>query len=203
MVRKRLTREESRALTQERLLEAAAKGFARHGFEGVSVETITEAAGFSRGAFYSNFKSKDELFLALIEKELKRITQETRVVAFETARSEELVSAFRKYYTTFGKMDKDAFLLITEAQLYAVRNAKFRSKLNMLFKQMHDELKAPLEALRSTAASRKDLAPELVALIGLSLSHGLTLYNLLDAKNYPDPMVASALELVFDQLIKK
>jgi len=47
-----------------KLLEAAAIAFAREGFAGAAVEQIAESAGFSRGAFYSNFKSKDELFLA-------------------------------------------------------------------------------------------------------------------------------------------
>jgi AcrR family transcriptional regulator len=45
-------------------LEAAAIAFARQGFAGAAVEQIAESAGFSRGAFYSNFKRKDELFLA-------------------------------------------------------------------------------------------------------------------------------------------
>ncbi|MGW8481925.1 TetR/AcrR family transcriptional regulator [Microbacterium sp. NPDC055903] len=51
--------------TRARLLEAAAQVFAEVGLEGASVEAICERAGFTRGAFYSNFESKDELFLAL------------------------------------------------------------------------------------------------------------------------------------------
>ena len=51
--------------TRARLLDAAAQVFAEVGLEGASVEAICERAGFTRGAFYSNFESKDQLFLAL------------------------------------------------------------------------------------------------------------------------------------------
>lgn len=67
MERKRLTRQESRLVTQAILIDAAEEMFLREGLEHTSVEQITEAAGFSRGAFYSNFSDKDDLALAVID----------------------------------------------------------------------------------------------------------------------------------------
>lgn len=55
----------SRENTRARLLDAAAQVFAKIGLEGATVEAVCERAGFTRGAFYSNFESKDELFLTL------------------------------------------------------------------------------------------------------------------------------------------
>ena len=55
-----------REQTRARLLDAAHEVFAEVGMDAASVETICERAGFTRGAFYSNFESKEELFLALI-----------------------------------------------------------------------------------------------------------------------------------------
>ncbi|WP_298866499.1 TetR/AcrR family transcriptional regulator [Microbacterium sp.] len=55
----------SRENTRARLLEAATQVFAEIGLEGATVEAVCERAGFTRGAFYSNFESKDELFLTL------------------------------------------------------------------------------------------------------------------------------------------
>jgi AcrR family transcriptional regulator len=63
----RLTREESQAITREKLLVAAAEVVGREGYEGASIDKIAERAGFSKGAFYSNFSSKEELFLELLE----------------------------------------------------------------------------------------------------------------------------------------
>src|SRR5205807_8868436 len=66
-IRKRLTREESRSQTRERLLRAAARVFLRRGFHRASVEEVAETAGFSTGAVYSNFSGKEELLLALCD----------------------------------------------------------------------------------------------------------------------------------------
>ncbi len=63
----RLSREESRALTRVKLLASAREVVAREGYEGASVDRIAEEAGFSKGAFYSNFSSKEDLFLELLE----------------------------------------------------------------------------------------------------------------------------------------
>ena len=61
-----------RERTRERLLDAAFTVFAHHGIHGASIEAVCEAAGFTRGAFYSNFSSKEELFLALAERAMRR-----------------------------------------------------------------------------------------------------------------------------------
>ena len=63
-----LTPERRRELTKTALVEAAADVFAKRGFEGASLEEIAEAAGFSRGAIYSNFGSKEDLMLAVVER---------------------------------------------------------------------------------------------------------------------------------------
>jgi AcrR family transcriptional regulator len=63
----RMTRAESQARTRAALLQAGAEVFVERGFAGSSVEAIAERAGFTRGAFYSNFASKEELFAELLQ----------------------------------------------------------------------------------------------------------------------------------------
>jgi AcrR family transcriptional regulator len=63
----RLSREESQARTRARLLESAHEVVAREGYENASIDLIAENAGYSKGAFYSNFNSKEEIFLELLE----------------------------------------------------------------------------------------------------------------------------------------
>src|SRR2546421_12569390 len=60
-------REEQRALTRARLLDAAKRVFARRGFHGASLDEIAREAGATTGAIYSNFAGKEDLFLALFE----------------------------------------------------------------------------------------------------------------------------------------
>ncbi|WP_454689947.1 TetR/AcrR family transcriptional regulator [Achromobacter aloeverae] len=64
---KRMSREESQAATRCKLLAAASKLFARDGYAAASVDRIAAAAGFSKGAFYSNFESKEQIFLEILE----------------------------------------------------------------------------------------------------------------------------------------
>src|ERR1700738_5060654 len=64
----RLTRAESHAQTRERLLVAARQVFARHGFGGASVDMIAAEAGYSKGAIYSNFETKEAILFELLER---------------------------------------------------------------------------------------------------------------------------------------
>src|SRR5881227_3165225 len=72
-----LTRREKQQRTRRSLLGAAAKLFCKHGLEGASIDQVAEAAGYTKGAFYANFKSKEELFLVMLDErfsqELERI----------------------------------------------------------------------------------------------------------------------------------
>lgn len=87
-----------RQATRDRLLEAATEVFAKEGLQGASVESICTAAGFSRGAFYSNFETKEELFLALLEREFVRRARDLE------SKTEELAPALRE---SQGRIDAD------------------------------------------------------------------------------------------------
>src|SRR5258708_19075831 len=67
MPRRRLTREDKRRANQGRILQAARKVFAQHGYHGATIEEIAEEAGLSNGAVYYNFANKEDLFLALLD----------------------------------------------------------------------------------------------------------------------------------------
>ena len=122
-----------RAQTQERLMAAAVRMFAERGIIGASVEEICEAAGFTRGAFYSNFADKDELVLALIRKTLR-----TQVAAAEQAiartlaappklDTSDLVSFVLAAFVEFGNEDRETILVERELLLYAARQPALRA----------------------------------------------------------------------------
>src|ERR1700692_3974400 len=67
--RKRLTREQSKAVTRATLIAVGRTHFLRYGLGGAVAEKIAEDAGYSRGALYSNFDGKEELFVAVIHEE--------------------------------------------------------------------------------------------------------------------------------------
>lgn len=65
--KKRLSRTESQAVTRQKLLESAFEIVSKYGYEGASVDRISEEAGFSKGAFYSNFTSKEDILQQLLQ----------------------------------------------------------------------------------------------------------------------------------------
>ena len=80
MNRKRLSREDSRDRTTQRLLAAARKLFAKRGLSDTSLEDIAEEAGYTRGAFYSNFSSKGDLFIELLRRDHEATNAQLRAL---------------------------------------------------------------------------------------------------------------------------
>ena len=64
---RRLTRKEKQEHTRSCLMKSAARVFGRRGLESASIDEVAEDAGYTKGAFYANFKSKEELFLAMLD----------------------------------------------------------------------------------------------------------------------------------------
>lgn len=119
--------------TRERLLNAAFGTFAELGVAGSSVEAICQAAGFSRGAFYSNFSSKEELFLGLLGREYQHRTARLRSAteAFLQHRvieqlplGVEEVTGFIREFFRLENLDSAWFVLEAEFLLLAIRDAK-------------------------------------------------------------------------------
>jgi AcrR family transcriptional regulator len=94
-IKKRLTRTESRLETKTRLLESAAQLFARGGYEGASVDLIAESAGYSKGAFYSNFESKETIFLELLDAHKRREIEGLAQLLARDVSAPELLSLIR------------------------------------------------------------------------------------------------------------
>jgi len=115
-----------REATRQKLLDAAALVFAEVGVDAASVEAICERAGFTRGAFYSNFETKDELMLALTERVAgEKIDEVADRVAALQARGEELEPGDlvrRLLDAAFDK--KQGILLTSEIRTRAMRDPR-------------------------------------------------------------------------------
>lgn len=113
-----------RRQTQARLLDAALDAFADRGFHGTSVEDLCERAGFSRGAFYSNFSSKDELFVALYQRQAEQILATLTDLA--PAAGDSLAEVLTELVAAIPR-DRRWHLVNTEFALHAVRDPVTRT----------------------------------------------------------------------------
>jgi AcrR family transcriptional regulator len=122
-------RKEKQARTRAMLMRSAGKLFCQRGLEQASVDDIAQDAGYTKGAFYSNFKNKEELFLAMLDQkfgeEIERIERglTTDVTPDEAARHAS-VDLIR-----FMRSDPEWERLYLEFVAYAGRNEEFRQEL--------------------------------------------------------------------------
>ncbi|MEQ4717962.1 TetR/AcrR family transcriptional regulator [Nonomuraea sp. B19D2] len=110
-----------RPRTRARLLEAAFAVFADRGFHGTSIEDICNHAGFTRGAFYSNFTTKDELFLALFDAHTERVLERLRAIDPPESDGDVFANVISAA-TQPSDDERRWYLITTEFTLYAIRN---------------------------------------------------------------------------------
>lgn len=129
VARVRLTRAESQAQTRAEVLEAAARVFAREGYDGASVAEIAEDAGYSHGAVYSNFADKQDLFLALYERWVAERIAEINAEPVEGIPAAEGARALVAGWLRRVAANPDAFLLRLEFTARAARDPDLRERL--------------------------------------------------------------------------
>jgi AcrR family transcriptional regulator len=186
-----------RAETRRELLDAAARVFAGQGFHGASVEAVSEEAGFSRGALYSNFKSKEDLFLALYEERIERRRRELREVMQRAGGpAAGLVPASANVTQALGR-DRDWFLLYFEFALHAARDAEFARRFERVREQGLAELAAGIAEGLQKAGLNSSLDPAGIALALKALSYGLALERLVNEDSVPDQLLGRMMELIF------
>lgn len=174
-----------RRQTQAKLLDAALDAFAERGFHGASVEEICERAGFSRGAFYSNYSSKTELFIALYhraaEATLNTLNEHTTQASHAPGRD---ISEVVTDMMTNIPHDRRWYLINAEFALHAVRNpaaaatlaaarkrarANFSARISRIVAQMGRKLIVPADdivrwlfALNEGGVAQSYLEPNLL-----------------------------------------
>lgn len=201
--RKRLTRQESRELTRSRLLDAAAVVFAERGFGGSTVELIAEQAGYTRGAFYSNFADKDEIFLAIVEERSRRGIREISGLLDASKDPTEFVHLLKER----GERDRQSkqnrrwALLSAEFWLYALRNPKARRMLAEHQRHLREAYGSAISAIFTQLQIRPPAAIDRLATVVLGLDEGIIHQHWIDPEAVPAEVFYDALELLISAAV--
>lgn len=191
-----------RAATRTRLLDAATAVFARRGVTAATVEEICEEAGFTRGAFYSNFESKDDLCVALLRSHKDLITTSAAAVLSAprppiTPDHAPLRSLVAEVLGPFLS-DAQMLLILTDLKLYAVRNPDIRDG----FLAVENTLTESLLSLIEHALSDQQLSFSIPGERVLVMLEGATSQLILDALAAGDqPDLADTADQVTDLLM--
>jgi AcrR family transcriptional regulator len=180
-VRTRPTRDD----TCEKLFEAAARVFEDQGIGGASIEAIAAAAGFTRGAFYSNFKSKDELIIAMIE---DHVEQSIRRNLDLLARHNNLAD-FLDALKSMDRSQQDPLgrspLLHMEMILFVARAEKRRPELAKRLRARRKLIADIVETTSKSSGRNAVLNPTWTGAILLALEDGFRLHRLIDPETTP------------------
>ncbi|CAB3699723.1 TetR/AcrR family transcriptional regulator [Paraburkholderia rhynchosiae] len=200
MKRQRLTREQSKDQTRQRLLDAAQAIFMKKGFVAASVEDIAGAAGYTRGAFYSNFRSKNELFLELLRRDHETMQAGLRAIFESAATREEMEQRVMHYYSNLHRENK-CFLLWVEAKLLAARDGRFRLRFNAFLHEKLEQLAACVREFSALVGMPLPLPPEVLAMGLMGLCDGVQFFYTVDPQNVPSEMAEAVLAGFFSRVV--
>src|SRR6266851_5234739 len=187
--------------TRRKLLDAAKRIFAKDGFGAARLEDIAAGAGYTRGAFYANFKSKEDIFFALFEEWVReRIESLASALRRHSDPGEKLV-ALRTHYAELAT-DRRLVLISMEFKQFALRHPEAHARL----RSSHRRIRASFGELFSEIMSALGRTipidyPAASACLG-AVSQGLLLEHLLDPKTLSDGDVRQVLGLFFDSIFQ-
>lgn len=182
-----------RAATRQRLLTAAAEIFAERGMHRATVEDICDAAGFTRGAFYSNFADKEQLFSALLrQKQEELLARIGQVLGDETpAGAGDVIDQLVEKVLAVQPMDRQTHLVHAEFALYAIRSPDAAEELNREADRFRVELARLLEAGLARAGRRLTVpASDAVAVVIATFEAAMEQTLLRESTGEPDPDLA-------------
>ncbi|CAH2785820.1 MAG: Transcriptional regulator, AcrR family [uncultured Paraburkholderia sp.] len=200
MKRQLLTREQSKDQTRQRLLDAAQAIFMKKGFVAASVEDIAAAAGYTRGAFYSNFRSKSELFLELLRCDHETMQADLRAIFEDAATREQMEERVMRYYSNLPRENK-CFLLWVEAKLLAVRDGRFRLRFNAFLHERLEQLAAYVREFSERVGTPLPLPAEMLAMGLMGLCDGVQFFHAVDPQNVPGEMAEAVLTGFFARVV--
>lgn len=201
----RLTRAQRRDATRERLLGAARAIFAEKGYAAASVEDIAAAAGHTRGAFYSNFRSKTEMLFELLWRDHDdAATALQRIAGIPAGSVEDAQRTLLAYWRRRAARDASRLIWL-EAQLQAARDPEFRAQFGALLRERQALATACIDAFAARAGVSLPLPAWLLALGLTALCDGVHACCAADARSTVDTLADAVLvgfvtHTVFDRM---
>ncbi|WYP28038.1 helix-turn-helix domain-containing protein [Alkalihalobacillus sp. FSL W8-0930] len=197
MNRKRMTHEERKVETRKMLLEAAAEVFAQLGFHGASVDKIAEFAGYSKGAVYANFNSKEELFLALLEEKMKSDVDTIHQAMEQDQSVDQFIKKIDYFFDLERQTNKVWSILNMEFLLYAMRQESVREKWTAMIVDSVEQLSDGIEEMMKTDDRLKIQSSEELAWTILSLGNGMATLHYIAEDRVPLNLYGKALQNMF------
>jgi AcrR family transcriptional regulator len=191
-----LSRVEQNERNRRLVLEAARRVFLARGYASATVDAIAEEAGFSKGVVYSQFESKADMFLALLEARItERAVQNERLA--EQLDGGQLAAAVSELALALRRAEPEWMQLVLEFRLHAARVPELKRRYAQLHDYTVDRLASVYAGLHERAGTTPRYPPRVLARLSLAISRGAFLEELADpeAADLPAPDVIRDLVL--------
>jgi AcrR family transcriptional regulator len=185
MAARRLRREAQVEQNRGRLLAAARRVFLARGFHGATLDAIAEEAGFSKGVVYSQFDSKADLFLALLEERIAERAAENERTASAAGGGAAGVAAALAQSDRRARRETAWNLLLLEFRAHAARNAALNERYAKLHARTAEGIGALVSRLLGEAGIRAKWPPSVLGAFGLAVAAGTSLENLAARDSLP------------------
>ena len=195
MARRSRTRDEQKARTRNALLKAARELVARHGVEGTSLDRIAARAGYTKGAVYAHFTSKDALLDAVLDSlslsiEFEDVTDVNRPL------DEQFYALGVRIAQEGRALSGTPWRLAQEIVQFALRNRKARSRWVSAQRRGHAAAGRKLEEAEAAAGHTLPLSGREMVIVLNALAVGLIEEQMLDPESIPDDLFGRAFALL-------
>ena len=195
-----MTREESRQHTRRRLLDAAARVFAKRGYRGASVEEISSEAGYTIGALYSNFSGKEEVLLALLEQRVAQIAERIVTAALQGDTPTDKLRAGAREWMEFLDDEPELYALMVEFWTIWVRDDEQRPHHGRRFAAVREYIGGLIQQKADEMGVTMRLPPDQIGAVVVALADGLALQYLANPDAVPKELYPSVLPILIQAL---
>jgi AcrR family transcriptional regulator len=190
--------------TRELLLNSAEIVFVRDGYLGAELGEVATMAGRSKGAIYGHFKSKEDLYFALLEERISRYRRRVEAVLVGCKSQEEISRALTDHFFSAVKKDKAWCRLLLEFKLVAVRNHPAKKRLQKIYKNLYfkEHLKDLPKIWGSLGQRKLDSRSALGAQAALASMAAIVPALILEEEFAPEVLSEAKLKDVVTQLVE-
>jgi AcrR family transcriptional regulator len=191
----RLTRKQKQEQTRSCLMESASRVFARRGLGGASIDEVAEDAGYTKGAFYANFKSKEELYLAMLDESFSERIAETEE-AFSTDESPpEQARHSAAHFAQAMRSDPEKSRLAFEFAAQAMRSEPFREELLTRFTTLRSRMEKIFRRRMEDLGIEPVVSLDRMVLMIIAMADGWKIWQALDPEAVDDTMLEEMMEI--------
>lgn len=181
--------------TRAALLDAAGDAIGRRGLRDASIDEIAASAGFTKGAFYANFASKEELFLALLDLHFDRRGEQMHDALATDEDPEVQARRSADEFVAMLTANPEWQRLFFEFAAHAARHEAFRVQLVERYRRMRAQMAEDYRRRAEELGLDLPVPAEHLALMTFAMGNGVAMERLLEPDAVPDDLFGSLLEI--------